>query len=59
MEKIKLGGEWEGNLLESVYLTELGYIMFKIFDPKRGIYTNVNVGTVESVSNNKILIYKK
>jgi hypothetical protein len=31
-------------ILEQVYVSELGFVMYRLFDPKRKIWMNVNTG---------------
>jgi len=34
----------EEYILEQVYVTELGFVMYRLFDPKRKIWMSVNTG---------------
>ena len=31
-------------ILEQVFISELGYVMFRLYDPERKIWMNINTG---------------
>ncbi len=45
--------------LSKIYVTELGYIMAKIYYPKKRIFINYKIGNVEELLENKKLDISK